>query len=99
SGGLTSFTGDGPEPAEAARLIAEAVRHVRTKRTPAMLRLTMPRLEGHSFQDTQSYKSEAESKAEWTRDPLPKLKAFASSLDWDGLEADAAATVAAAVAE
>src|SRR4029453_10221163 len=62
--GLTIFNGDGTEPAEAARLIAEAVRHVRTKRTPAMLRLTMPRLEGHSFQDTQSYKSEAEIDAE-----------------------------------
>ena len=97
--GLTIFNGDGTEPAEAARLIADAVRHVRTKRTPALLRLTMPRLEGHSFQDTQSYKSEAEIKAEWARDPLPKLKAFASKLDWDGLEADAAATVAAAVAE
>ncbi len=97
--GLTIFNGDGTVPDEAARLIAEAVRHVRTKRAPALLRLTMPRLEGHSFQDTQSYKSEAEIEAEWARDPLPKLKAFASSLDWDGLEADAAATVAAAVAE
>mgnify|MGYP003288878042 CR=1 FL=1 len=93
--GLTIFNGDGTEPEAAARLIAEAVRHVRTQRTPALLRLTMPRLEGHSFQDTQSYKSEAEIKAEWARDPLPKLKAFAAKLDWDGLEADAAATVSA----
>src|ERR671913_1482574 len=97
--GLTVLNGDGTEPEGAARLIAQAVRHVRTKRTPVLLRLTMPRLEGHSFQDTQSYKSEAEIKAEWARDPLPKLKAFASKLDWPGLEADAAATVAAAVAE
>ena len=97
--GLTIFNGDGTEPDEAARLIREAMAHVRTQRTPALLRLTMPRLEGHSFQDTQNYKSEAEIKAEWARDPLPKLKAFASELDWDGLEADAAATVAAARSE
>src|SRR5918995_1899826 len=30
--GLTIFNGDGTEPAEAARLVREAVRHVRTKR-------------------------------------------------------------------
>ncbi|HEU4704895.1 MAG TPA: thiamine pyrophosphate-dependent enzyme, partial [Sphingomicrobium sp.] len=97
--GLTIFNGDGTEPAEAARLVAEAVGHVRDRRSPALLRLTMPRLEGHSFQDTQSYKSEEEIAAEWARDPLPKLQAFAPGLDWDGLQAEAAARVAAAVAE
>src|SRR5437870_2635693 len=65
-----------PNPVEASRLVQEAVAHVRKKRAPAMLRLTVPRLEGHSFQDTQTYKSEAEVRAEWARDPLPKLKAF-----------------------
>ena len=97
--GLTIFNGDGTEPEEAARLVREAVTHVRTQRTPALLRLTMPRLEGHSYQDTQGYKSEAEIQAEWAREPLPKVKAFAGKLDWPGLEADAAATVAAALAE
>ena len=97
--GLTIFNGDGTNPEEAARLIREAVAHVRTKRAPALLRLTVPRLEGHSFQDTQGYKSEGEIKAEWARDPLPKLKVHAAKLDWAGLEADAAATVAAALAE
>ncbi len=43
---------------------------------PALLRLTVPRLEGHSFQDTQTYKSEALVKAEWARDPLPRLKDY-----------------------
>ena len=33
------------------------MRHVRERRGPALLRLTVPRLEGHSFQDTQTYKS------------------------------------------
>src|SRR3954453_19698225 len=38
--GLTIFSGDGPEPVEASRLMHEAVAHVRGKRTPALLRLT-----------------------------------------------------------
>src|SRR5438309_4411813 len=74
--GLTIFNGDGTDPVEAARLVDEAVRVVRTKRAPALLRLTVPRLEGHSFQDTQTYKSEAQIAEEWARDPLPKLKAY-----------------------
>src|SRR5678815_586320 len=54
--GLTIFNGDGTDPNEAARLVDEAVRHVRQRQKPALLRLTVPRLEGHSFQDTQAYK-------------------------------------------
>src|SRR5215210_4409727 len=102
--GLTIFNGDGTEPDEAAWLIAEAVRHVRGKRTPALLRLTMPRLEGHSFQDTQTYKSKAEIEVEWARDPLPKLKTHAAKLhigdeQWSDLEREAAWQVEAARAE
>src|SRR5215210_1931150 len=80
--GLTIFNGDGTDPVEASKLIAQAVAQVRTQRAPVLLRLTVPRLEGHSFQDTQGYKSKAEIEAEWARDPLPKLQAFASNLDW-----------------
>src|SRR5215217_1562839 len=58
--GLTIFNGDGTDPIEASRLIDQAVGHVRGRRAPALLRLNVPRLEGHSFQDTQTYKSEAE---------------------------------------
>jgi 2-oxoisovalerate dehydrogenase E1 component len=97
--GLTILNGDGTEPAEAARLIAEAVGHVRSRQGPVLLRLTVPRLEGHSAQDTQTYKSEATIKAEWARDPLPKLKAFAADLDWDLIESGAEHEVEAAVAE
>ena len=102
--GLTIFKGDGTDPEEAARLVKEAVRHVRVKRAPAMLRLTVPRLEGHSFQDTQSYKSPAEIEAEWDRDPLPKLRAHCSAFqigdeDWDRLESEVAWEVGAARAE
>ncbi|ENN88577.1 putative pyruvate dehydrogenase E1 component,alpha and beta subunits protein [Rhizobium freirei PRF 81] len=73
---LKIFDGDGCDPAAAARLSQEAVTYVREKRKPALLRLTVPRLEGHSFQDTQTYKSEDTVRQEWERDPLPRLKEY-----------------------
>jgi 2-oxoisovalerate dehydrogenase E1 component len=99
--GLTIFNGDGTEPEQAAELIAKAVAHVRGKRAPALLRLTVPRLEGHSAQDTQAYKTEAEVAEEWARDPLPKLKAQSGLSDkqWQAIEREVAGEVAAAVAE
>jgi 2-oxoisovalerate dehydrogenase E1 component len=65
--------GDGAEPAEAARLFQETVAHVRTGRGPALLRLTVPRLCGHSGQDTQAYKSKERLAQEQASDPLPRL--------------------------
>ncbi|CAN5217518.1 transketolase C-terminal domain-containing protein [soil metagenome] len=99
--GLTIFNGDGTEPEQATQMIADAVEHVRTERAPALLRLTVPRLEGHSAQDTQAYKSEDEIAAEWARDPLPKLKAHSglSDKEWLAIEREVAGEVAAAVAE
>jgi 2-oxoisovalerate dehydrogenase E1 component len=102
--GLTIFNGDGTDPVEAARLIDEAVAHVRSRRGPALLRLTVPRLEGHSYQDTQSYKSEAQIEAEWARDPLPKLKAHCAKRQigdeaWADMEREVAWQVEAARAE
>ena len=73
---LNVLSGDGTDPAEASRLIKDAVEHVRSWKGPALLRLTVPRLQGHSFQDTQTYKSEELIKKEWERDPLPKLKDY-----------------------
>ena len=102
--GLAIFNGDGTEPLEASKLVAQAVAHVRTNRAPALLRLTVPRLEGHSAQDTQAYKTEAEIEAEWARDPLPRLKAQCAKLKigdeaWADLERETAWQVQAAVAE
>lgn len=102
--GLTIFTGDGTDPDEASYLINEAVSHVRTKRGPVLLRLRVPRLEGHSYQDTQAYKSEAQIRDEWARDPLPKLKAHCAKRQigeetWAQLEREAAWEVQAGVAE
>jgi 2-oxoisovalerate dehydrogenase E1 component len=102
--GLTIFNGDGTDPVEAAQLVSEAVRHVRKQRKPALLRLSVPRLEGHSAQDTQAYKSEAEVAAEWARDPLPKLKAHAARMQvgdeaWADLEREVAWSVQVACSE
>ena len=99
--GLEILSGDGTEPAEAARLIDRAVDHVRARKGPCLLRLTVPRLQGHSFQDTQAYKSEEFVASEWARDPLPKLKSFLvpAAIDdarWDEIEARAQADAEAA---
>ena len=94
--GLTIMSGDGTDPAEAARLTEAAVAHVRNRKGPCLLHLTVPRLQGHSFQDTQAYKPDHVVKAEWARDPLQKLRdylvpALLAEEDWAIIEARAAA--------
>ncbi|HXV01446.1 MAG TPA: transketolase C-terminal domain-containing protein, partial [Caulobacteraceae bacterium] len=96
--GLEVMSGDGTDPAAAAGLIGTAVAHVREARAPVLLRLTVPRLEGHSFQDTQAYKSEAAVAAEWARDPLPRLAEHLipdrlGRSEWDDIAARAVAAV------
>jgi 2-oxoisovalerate dehydrogenase E1 component len=91
--GLKVLSGDGTDPVEAAALIDEAVSFARDQRAPVLLRLTVPRLEGHSFQDTQTYKSEDFVRSEWARDPLSKLRAHLASQinesEWERIGADA----------
>ena len=94
--GLTIMSGDGTDPAQAATLTRDAVAHVRARKGPCLLHLTVPRLQGHSFQDTQTYKSEAFVKAEWARDPLRKLHdhlvpALMDEDGWTAIEARARA--------
>ena len=67
--------GDGSDPKSAARLIRDAVEGVRAGDGPALLRLTVPRLSGHSGQDTQAYKGATAIAAEQERDPLRRLRA------------------------
>lgn len=102
---LTILKGDGTEPEEAARLIAEAVETTRGGRGPVLLHLKVPRLSGHSFADNQAYKPEERVKQEEASDPLPKLKAFmlsekiVSEKEWDAMAEAAVEEVKAAAEE
>jgi 2-oxoisovalerate dehydrogenase E1 component len=102
-GGLRVMDGDGCDPVAAAALIADAVAAVRGGEGPVLLRLTVPRLSGHSGQDTQAYKSAAEIAAEQARDPLAALHrllvpAALAESEWAALEAGARRTVEEALA-
>ena len=92
-GNLFVLDGDGNEPKEASQLIAEAVEYVREGNGACLLHLKVPRIMGHSFVDTQSYKSEKQRKDEQQRDPLLKLRKFLvpkilSEQDWKKLETE-----------
>jgi 2-oxoisovalerate dehydrogenase E1 component len=86
--GLRVLDGDASDPTAAAAMITSAVAGVRAGDGPALIRLLVPRLSGHSGQDTQTYKSAAEIAAEKLRDPLAKLReqlvpGTLSAADWD----------------
>ncbi len=96
--GLMVLAGDGADPAEASALIDRAVAHVREARAPGAAACSRsPRLEGHSFQDTQAYKS-AETIAEEERPrPIPCRASRPISrpcrsveAEWEAIAADAA---------
>ena len=100
--GLSLLEGDGADPLEAAQLVSEAVRQVREERGPLLLRLTVPRLCGHSGQDTQAYKSPETISLERARDPLHRLERFLvprvlSEHDWTQAASEAHRDVEAAV--
>src|ERR1700678_392307 len=99
--GLHVLDGDGSDPLSAARLIRDAVAGVRAGEGPALLRLTVPRLSGHSGQDTQTYKGPQAIAAEEERDPWRRLRGqivpeLLSAEDWDAEVAHAGALVAEA---
>jgi 2-oxoisovalerate dehydrogenase E1 component len=101
-GNLLVLDGEGSDPAAAAALIAAAVRAVRSGEGPALLRLRVPRLSGHSGQDTQAYKSAEELAAERAADPLARLReqlvpALLGAADWAAAEERARGQVAAAL--
>jgi 2-oxoisovalerate dehydrogenase E1 component len=98
-GNLFIRDGDGTDPAESAKLLAECVTHVRGGGGPALVRLTVPRLSSHSGPDNQrGYRSDAEIAADVARDPLPRLRAhlvpsLLSESEWNDLEAEVARDV------
>ncbi|QYK50212.1 MAG: hypothetical protein KF701_07395 [Anaerolineales bacterium] len=106
SANLASFknlkltTGSGTQPAEAAGLIADAVAYVRSGKGPALLKLNVPRLTGHTFgEDQTAYKSDKQLKEERSRDPIETLrKHLGAKFDWDGLKAEVERDVRAQLA-
>ena len=100
---LKIIDGDGTDPIKTPLLIKEAVDYVRSGVGPCLLRLKVPRLCGHTFQDTQTYKDEAFIAHEQSRDPLPKLQSYLneqgtfSAEAWLHLEEQATSDVVAAV--
>ena len=73
---LNIIEGDGADPVQTPLLIKQAVDYVRSGAGACLLRLQVPRLCGHTFQDTQAYKSEELIRQEQAHDPLPKLKNY-----------------------
>ncbi len=88
------FDGDGTEPGEASGLISDSVEYVRNRKGPALIHLTVPRLNGHSYQDNQAYKEDTLLEKERQNDPLDKLKKFVVAndileKDWDEMANEA----------
>ncbi|MCB0257952.1 MAG: pyruvate dehydrogenase, partial [Anaerolineae bacterium] len=99
--GLKIWDGSGTDVVETADLVQQAVAHVRQWQGPALLRLTVPRLSGHSSVDTQAYKSKEELDAEWERDPIVAINralvpAVMSKAEWHDLAMRAMQDVSAA---
>ena len=103
-GDLTILHADTIKPAETAEAVARAVEHVRTGKGVVLLRLVMPRLSGHSGQDTQAYKSNEFVEDERLKDPLPYLRSYLvpaliSEAEWADMESEAADLVQRGYAE
>jgi 2-oxoisovalerate dehydrogenase E1 component len=93
-GNLRILTGEGSDPIAAAALIEAAVAAVRAGEGPVLLRLRVPRLSGHSGQDTQAYKEPGEIESERARDPLLALRrqlvpGEITEAAWQALETEA----------
>jgi 2-oxoisovalerate dehydrogenase E1 component len=91
---LTIWDGSGTDPIETAVLVETAVSHIRAGKGPGLLRLTVPRLSGHSSVDNQAYKTAEEKDEEWTRDPINALHdylvpALMDEAAWKALRAEA----------
>ena len=93
---------DGTNPVKASVKIKKAVNFVRSNRTPLLIRITVPRLSGHSGQDTQAYKHSEFLEYERANDPLRKLRNylvpnFFSESYWKNLQTEVGTKVRAAL--
>ncbi len=103
-GGLKIVEADTRRVGETAAAIYDAVAEVRAGHGPLLIRLVMPRLSGHSGQDTQAYKSAEFLANERLQDPLIPLRTYLvpaamSEEEWAALGQEAAAAVEQALAE
>ncbi len=103
-GELKILEADTRNPGKTAQAIYEAVSDVRAGKGAVMIRLVMPRLSGHSGQDTQTYKSSEFIANERLQDPLIFLRSYLvpsaiSEDEWTRLEQEATAAVQHALAE
>jgi 2-oxoisovalerate dehydrogenase E1 component len=92
---LKIFDGNGSDLAETSAILSEATDFVRSGTGPALVRLVVPRLSGHSGQDTQAYKKEELIKEEKNKDPIFSLEkylvpAVISESEWSSLREKAA---------
>ena len=91
---LRIIQGDGTDPEITPGLIKQAVDYVRQGQGTCLLCLKVPRLNGHTYQDTQVYKPEYLIAEEQNSDPLPKLQqyllkhGFYSQQSWQQLESE-----------
>ncbi len=58
------------------RILCDSVAWLRGGNGPALVRVTVPRLCGHSGQDTQAYKGQELLAEERARDPLTRLRRY-----------------------
>jgi 2-oxoisovalerate dehydrogenase E1 component len=90
---LITIDADGTDPSITRKAIQDAVGYVRSEGGPCLLRMRVPRLMGHTFVDTQAYKSEEQRSDEVARDPIPKLITYLQEqhilgeIGWQTLEA------------
>ncbi len=102
--GLKIFENDGMDLSKCGDTLRSAVDFVRASGAgPALIRITVPRLSGHSGQDTQSYKPAGLIEAEKKRDPLLLLRdtvvpTFCSETQWEAMEQHAQTEARAALA-
>lgn len=98
-GNLYVLEGPGTQPERTAELIHRAVHHVRNQGQPALLRLRVPRLSGHTFIDNQAYKDQDELEAEAEADPVSALAEVLGEEQLEQLQAKAHQEVKQALSE
>lgn len=86
---LRILTGTGTQPLKTAKLVTDAVAHVRGGTGPCLLRVEVPRLTGHTFgEDQTAYKSSKQIKEELALDPLVAMRKMVSKAEWEAISND-----------